>query len=87
MSDPFLNTHPSLSGPATAGFAVTPSDGAELAQPSRALYVGGAGDLAVTLLSGDSVSLGAVPAGSLLPLRVSRVHATGTTATAIVALI
>ena len=35
---------------------------------------------------GAEVTLAAVPAGALLPLRVSRVLASGTTATALVAL-
>lgn len=87
MTDPFANTQPSLSGPATSGFSVTPDDDADLARASRALYVGSAGDLAVRMLTGETVTLAAVPAGSLLPLRVRRVLAAGTTATAIVALI
>lgn len=86
MSDPFLNTHPSLTAPATGGFAVTPSDVAALSTVCRALYVGSGGHLAVRMLSGETLTLPDVPSGSLLPLRVSHVLATGTAATGLVAL-
>lgn len=86
MTDPFANTQPSLSGPAASAVSVTPSDGGDLAQPSRALYVAAAGNLAVRMLTGEAATFASVPAGSLLPIRVTRVLATGTTATGIVAL-
>lgn len=40
MPDRFHYSAPSLSGPASHAFAVTPSDGADLAETTRALYVG-----------------------------------------------
>ncbi len=86
MTDRFANFQPSLSGPASTGFAIVPSNDTELAEATRALYVGSGGDLAVTMLSGATVVLTGVAAGSLLPLRVVRVRATGTTAGAIVGL-
>lgn len=86
---PAINHHlyPSISpsAPATRGEAVTPHDVNELARVSRALYVGGAGDLKVTMAEGDELTFSAVPAGSVLPLRVKKVFSTGTTATLIVA--
>ncbi len=87
MTDRFANTQSSLSSPASSGFAVTPSDTGNLAETSRALYVGQGGDLMVRMLSGESVNFANVPSGSLLPLRVTAVLTTGTTAGAIVALI
>ncbi len=66
--------------------AVTPADGAALAQVTRAVYVGQAGDLRVTLAGGAAVTFQQVPAGSLLPIRVTAVAATGTTAGGILAL-
>lgn len=72
--------------PATGGEAVTPSDSADLTNESRGLYVGGAGNVAVTMKDGTPLTFVGVPAGSLLPIRVSRVKATNTTATSIVAL-
>lgn len=73
-----------LTSPADNAAAVTPSDSTDLAFNSRALYVGGAGNLVVTMAGGGDVTFTAVPAGSILPIRVSRVKATSTTATSIV---
>lgn len=75
-----------ISAPPENAFVVTPNDTADLSATSRALYVGGAGNLAVIMVGGETVTLTAVPAGTLLPIRVDRVLAIGTTATAIVAL-
>lgn len=52
----------------------------------RAVYVGGAGDLKVTMAQGGEVIFHGVVAGSMLPIQCSRIHATDTTATNIVAL-
>lgn len=75
-----------MQDPAKRGSAVTPSDSTLLGSV-RALYVGGAGDLVVEFSGneGTNITLAAVPAGTLLPIRVSRVRA-ATTATNIVAL-
>jgi hypothetical protein len=87
MADRFQNTAPSLSGPASHGFSVTPSDSALLSETTRGLYVGTAGDIAALMVSGASIALSSVPAGSLLPLRLTKIMATGTTASGIVALV
>ncbi|WP_072371767.1 spike base protein, RCAP_Rcc01079 family [Rhizobium tibeticum] len=42
--------------------------------------IGIGADLVVTKASGQALSFPSIPDGSLLPLRISRVHATGTTA-------
>jgi hypothetical protein len=73
-------------GSAIHGEAVTKSDTVDLSFVSRAVYVGGAGDLAVIMRNGETITLVAVPAGTLLPIAVSRVMSTNTTATSIVAL-
>jgi hypothetical protein len=73
--------------PAVQLRAVTPSDTVDLpAGPCRALYVGTTGDIAV-IAKGDTaaVTLFSVPVG-ILPVSVTRVLVTGTTASAIVAL-
>lgn len=72
--------------PASHGFAVTPHDTNELAYDSRAIYIGGTGDLAVEFQGGESVIFSGCPAGLLLPIRCTKVKATGTTATLIVAI-
>lgn len=75
-----------LDSPGLGGETVTPSDTQDLTNVSRGLWVGAAGDVAVILLSGSTVTLVGVTAGTLIPIRASRVLATGTTATSIVAL-
>lgn len=84
MTDKFRHRESALDSPARRAEAVTPNDGADLPNFTRALYVGGAGDIRVTTVGGDTVTLTA--ASGFLPLCVARVHATGTSATAILAL-
>ena len=72
--------------PSASAAAITPSD--TIALPggtTRGVYVGGAGNV-VALIGGAAVTFTAVPAGSILPVAATRVNATGTTATALVAL-
>lgn len=86
MLDRFANVQPSLSGPALTAFAVTPDDGTDLTEASRAVYIGTAGNLSVKMLSGEVVTFAGLAAGTLLPVRVSRIRATGTSAGNIIAL-
>ena len=71
---------------ATSGVAVTKSDSTVL-PVTRGLWVGGAGDVAV-IFTGDTaaLTLAGVTAGSMLPVQVTKVMSTNTTATLIVAL-
>ena len=73
-------------GPTRRAASVTPSDTDDLANVSRYLWVGGAGSVRVLTERGDDVTFAGVPAGTLLPISVSRVLAGGTTATNILAL-
>jgi hypothetical protein len=74
--------HPS---PASNGFAITPDDVNPLPSDARGIYVGTAGDLTVRLAQeSGSVKFVAVPQGSLLPIAVHQVFATGTTASNLV---
>ena len=86
MTDKFANFATAPCGPLGGGFAVTPSNSTVFAQPTRAVWVGGSGNLAVTYLDGTTDTLQGVPAGTMLNIRVTQVRATGTTATAISAL-
>lgn len=70
-------------GSAQEFFAITPSDSTDLDQIPRGVWVGGAGNLVVSGISGDATFVG-VPAGTMLPISPTRVKATGTTATALV---
>lgn len=65
--------------------AVTTSDSADILD-TRALYVGVGGDVKVTMAYGDVVTFVGVPSGSILPVQVTRVWATGTAANSILAL-
>ncbi len=76
----------SPTAPAGGGEAVTPSDTVSTTTPFRALYVGVTGNVSVLTLSGAVLTFVAVPAGSVLPVSGSRVNATLTTATSILAL-
>lgn len=63
------------------GIGVTPSD-TDTYSPPVTVYVGGAGNVAVECgLGANTVTFSNIPAGSVLPMRVTRVLATGTTAT------
>lgn len=87
MADAFANHVPSTDGPATKCAEVAPNDSTDLADSARALYVAGAGDIElIPVGQSAAVTFTGVPAGSILPVRVARVLATGTTATGIVAL-
>jgi hypothetical protein len=56
--------------PASGAFAITPHDTNALSEPIRGLYVGVAGDVTVRIL----------------PIRVTHIRATGTTATTMLGL-
>ena len=64
---------------------MSPDDDTDLTVFSRALWIGSAGDLKVTMVNGQTVTFVGCPAGDWMPLRVSRVHNTDTTADDIVA--
>jgi hypothetical protein len=78
------NTDPNAS---TRALAVTPSDSADLAFTTKGVFVIGAGNLKVTMAE-DTVPVvfTGVPAKTYLPISVSRIWATLTTATGIMAL-
>lgn len=86
MEDRFENFMPGISAPATRAVQAVPSDTETLPFLPRALYVGGAGDLAMRGRGGGDTIWRNVPAGTLLPFRAAMILATGTTATDILAL-
>jgi len=70
--------------PGASAVAVTPAD-TQLAVRTRAVYVGGAGDLVVRMAGNDQiVTFYGVAAGSLLPIRVTEIRL-ATTASNVVA--
>ena len=81
MADLFATHASGLDSPALKAFGITPDDNNDFALTTRALYTGKGGTI-VCILGDDAtaITLSAVPAGCVLPLRVRRVLATGTTA-------
>lgn len=72
-----------------AAIAITPANSTPITDGSGnvlqpLLFVGGAGNVAVTTATGQSVTFTGVTAGTLLPVMVSQVQSTGTTATLLI---
>lgn len=82
MTDPFSGNVDKIDQPAESIADITPSDDTEFDPPSRALWVGGAGNVSVTTVNGHEAVIQGVQAGTLLPIRVTKVKA-ATTATLI----
>jgi len=85
-SDAYSRKKFDMGMPATNAVAVTPSDSVDLSYVSRAVYVGASGNVKVVMADSGTVTFVGVPAGATLPIRVSRIWSTGTTATNIIAL-
>lgn len=76
----------STSDPAPKAVAVAPSNTVDFTDGvCRSLYVGAAGNV-TAVVGGAAVLFTAVPAGSILPVKATRVNLTATTASAMVAL-
>lgn len=86
MADQFEDYRLTLDGPMTSAVVVAPNDSADIANVSRAIYIGGTGNLNVVMQDGTTVLFSAIPVGTILPIRVTRVLSTSTTATLIVAM-
>lgn len=72
--------------PARVWLTVTPSDSVNLPAGCRALWIGGAGNVALVGEDNNVVTFSGVAAATILPIGPKRVNATNTTATPIVAL-
>lgn len=86
MADATFNRAAELDSPAWDATAVTAADSDLARIPTRGVYVGGAGNLAVKMAGGTTLTFTGVAAGTILPIRVDQIRSTSTTATAIVAL-
>ena len=84
MADTFNGHSVGLTAPGEHAFAITPNNSADLDIATRAIYVGGNGNLKITTVGGDTVTLTGVVAGMIYPLRAVRVWSTGTTATSLI---
>lgn len=83
LVDIFSKQYDSLDSPLGRAIAATPNDIVDLDNATRAIYIGTAGNLKVTMLKGGDVTFSNLPVG-WHPIRVSRVWATGTDAADIV---
>lgn len=73
--------------PFAGAFAIVPSDTVALSPAVRGIYVGGAGDVNCTFVSGQTaVTFKAPPVGTVLNISPLRVNATLTTATLLIGL-
>lgn len=74
-------------GPSGSVGAVTPSNTVDFPGGFRSLWVGGAGNISLDDMDGNTAVLfSGIPAGTILPVAGKRVRLTNTTATLIVGL-
>lgn len=86
--DPFETSADSLIAPAKDAFPIVPSDSEALATATKAIYIGIGGDIVLRAIDGKAdVQFAGVASGAILPIRVSAVRLSGTTAENIVGLI
>jgi len=72
---------------AVDAFEIAPDDANDITFITRGLLVGGNGDVKVTMKGGGIVTFKNVADGSLLPIRITRVWLTGTTAIDLIGLV
>jgi len=85
VTDEFESYREGLSTPAMGAFDITP--GSALQETTRAVYIGGGGNLECTMDDGSTVTFIGLSAGVIYPLRVSAVASGNTTATSIIGLV
>lgn len=85
-TDTFGSFTNGLDGPAGTGFTISKSDSVDFTYLTRAIWVGGAGDVVIVWADGTTSTIVGVAAGTLLPVRAKRVNSTSTTATSMVGL-
>jgi hypothetical protein len=84
MPAPYLTADATVS--ARRASEVVTSNTVTYEDPTRGVYVGVGGNVKVDMVSGGTVNFLNIIAGTLLPIQVVRIYATGTTATNLVAL-
>lgn len=85
VTDLIWNYTRNFIGPGVKFAAITPHDSTDM-DLTRAIYVGGAGNLVAVDVDGTATTFTAVAAGTILPIRCRRINSTSTTATALVAI-
>lgn len=84
--DKFSDYPTTLTAPGRDAAPVVPDDLNDLPVMPRAFFVGQGGTLALRMAGGQDVTFENVLGGTILPVRARRALATGTTASAIIAL-
>ena len=87
MANPFNGRAVPIGGPATDIVPVVPNDSVDLADAAVALFISFGGDVVIETVRGSAPRTVTVGDQTLLPVGVTRVHATGTTATGIHAMV
>lgn len=82
MSDLYRTQASSLMSPLIGGFAITPNNGADLASVTREIFAAGGGTINAVWQDGSTFAA-TIGSGERVAWRLSRVLATGTTATGI----
>lgn len=80
MPDNFENRRSDMDDPAEKAFAISPSDTDNLPFTTRGIYTGAGGQITVDMVDEGKVTFTNLPPGTILPIRVRKVYATGTTA-------
>lgn len=85
LTDKLWGFQKHILGSGTKFAAITKSDTDDIPL-TRAVYVGGAGNVVAVDADGTPTTFSGVAAGTLLPIRVRRINSTDTTATLMVAI-
>lgn len=88
MADKFYRQASTLESPASYAFTITKSDSTVFDQPTRYVWVGGAGNIKVDMVgqANTPIIFSGITAGTMLPIRVTKVYSANTTATLIIGL-
>jgi len=84
MAVDFNKYQPGLDSPAGGAEAIV--NGTTLTQPSRGIYVGGAGNLGCTMVNGTTALFVGLAAGQVYPIRITVASSATTTATNLISL-
>jgi hypothetical protein len=81
----YYSNSPDVDGPSDKAYVVTPSDGVDLTETCRKLTCTGAGNVSLITASGDIITISIAVGFEWASCYFSRVRASGTTATGLVA--
>ncbi len=85
-TDKHIQVPMQIGDPARSAEVVTKSDTTEFSTVTRAVFVGGAGNISFLMADGTTCVFTGITAGTILPVRARRINSTNTTATNMVAM-